>query len=81
MLVPQDELLQQLTKARSMGIVVGRENIVSAAHLIVNDEAEVWRDIYGMLRVRRRAEENSNSAERSPPAALPARPKDLGGLP
>lgn len=50
--VDRDELMQQLRRTRSYGVVIGRDNLVSAAHLFVQDEAEVWRDVSGMLRIR-----------------------------
>lgn len=68
MITSQEELIKQMVNARSHGILVGRDNIVSAARLIVEDQAEVWRDVHGMLRVRRRLPEKVCSAERSLPA-------------
>lgn len=62
-----DKLLKQLIDARSYGIVVGRENIVPAARLIVNDEAEVWRDVHGMLRNRGRVPNSICSGDFSLP--------------
>jgi hypothetical protein len=51
-----ERLFEQLRRARSNGVVIGRDNLVSAAHLVAHDEAETWRDVAGMLRIRLRVQ-------------------------
>jgi len=53
--IGREKLFGQLRSSRSNGVVIGRDNLVSAAHLVANDEAETWRDVAGMLRIRLRA--------------------------
>lgn len=68
MLTNQEDLLKQLINARSYGMLVGRANFVAAARLVVDDQAEVWRDIHGMLRLRRRPPDRDIVEQRVPVA-------------
>jgi len=48
----RDSLLEQLEAAGPDGVYVTPENLVAAAHLVAQDQAEAFRDGFGYVRIR-----------------------------
>jgi hypothetical protein len=48
----RDSLLEQLQAAGPDGVYITPENLVAAAHLVAQDQAEAIRDGFGYVRIR-----------------------------
>ena len=48
----RDSLLEQLEAAGPNGVYITPENLVAAAHLVAQDQADAFRDGFGYVRIR-----------------------------